>query len=168
MKYLLTIMLVASTLNSSSLSIAADGQPVVGKDRSNLPITINSNEMTADNKGKTAIFTGKVIAKQGDVTIYADKAIINYGDQKGEVDKVEADGNVRIIKENSVGTSSHAVYESKAGRITLTGNPRVMQGKDTVSGKVITYYVDEDRSEVTGDASVTFQPPVRKGNEASH
>lgn len=140
----------------------------VHKDRSNLPIKIKSNELSADNKGKTAVFTGKVVATQGDITILADKLSINYGVKKGEVEKITADGNVRIIQENRTGIAAHAVYESKAGRMTLTGNPKVMQGLDTISGGIITYYIDEDRSVVTGGrVEATIQPPARKGNDAS-
>ncbi len=127
------------------------------KDRSNLPITVKSNEMTADNKGKTAIFSGKVVAKQGDITIFSDKLIVNYADKSGEVDKVEAVGNVRIVQQNRTGFADQAVYESRNGRIVLTGNPRVVQGGDSISGKVITYYVDDDKSDVSsgGDPKVT-------------
>jgi lipopolysaccharide export system protein LptA len=159
--FILTVVLACAPAPAS----AAEAKTNIRKDRSNLPITIKSDHLSADNRGKTAVFTGKVVAKQGDVTIFADKLTINYGDQKGEVEKVEADGNVRIIQENSIGVASHAVYDSRAGRMTLTGNPRVMQGKDTLTGEIITYYVDEDRSVVTGDAIVTIQPSARKGNE---
>jgi lipopolysaccharide export system protein LptA len=160
--FLLTVVLACA---SAPAFAAPDTQPILRKDRSSLPITIKSDRLTADNKGKTAVFTGKVVAKQGDVTIFADKITINYGDQKGEVEKVEADGNVRIIQDNSIGVASHAVFDSRAGRMTLTGNPRVTQGKDTLTGEIITYFVDEDRSVVTGGAIVTIQPPARKGNE---
>jgi lipopolysaccharide export system protein LptA len=142
------------------------------KDRSNLPITIKSNEMAADNKGKTAIFTGKVVAKQGDVTIYADRLTINYSDKKNDVEKIEADGNVRIIQENRIGTASHAVYESTQGRITLTGNPKVTQGTDTMSGNTITYFIDDDRSEVSSGpgrpVEVLIHPTTKKGNADTH
>lgn len=138
------------------------------KDRSNLPIAIKSNELAADNKGKTAVFTGKVVAKQGDVTIYADRLTINYGDKKNDVEKIEADGNVRIVQENRVGTASHAVYENKQGRIILTGNPKITQGADTMSGNAITYFIDEDRSEVSSGAGrpveVLIHPTAKKSN----
>lgn len=121
------------------------------KGTSNQPITIKSNELTADNKGKTAVFTGKVVAKQGDVTIFCDRMTVHYGATQGDVDKIEADGNVRIVQENRTGTASHAVYESREGRVTLTGgSPKVMQGTDTVTGKIITYFIDDERSSVTG------------------
>jgi len=133
-------------------------------ERSALPTTIKSNQMLADNKGKTAVFSGDVVTRQGDITIYSDKMTINYGD-KGDVEKVEADGNVRIVQENRVGMASHAVYDSRNGLIILTGNPKVMQGGDSISGKTIIYYVDGDKSVVSGDAdsrvNAVIHPPAK-------
>lgn len=150
-----------------AVAIAAPPDKVGRKMRSDLPITIKSNELRADNKGKTAIFSGKVIAKQGDVSLYADKIVISYGDQKTDVEKIEAFGNVRIVQQNNTGIADHAVYESREGRIVLTGNPKVMQGGNIITGNTITYYVDDDRSVVSGgsDRVVTIiNPPARKGN----
>ena len=63
---------------------------------------------------------------------------------------------------------SQAVYDSRDGRIVLTGSPRVMQGADSISGKIITYYIDEDKSVVSGDGDsrveAIINPPARKGN----
>lgn len=140
--------------------------PEPRKGTSDLPITIKSNELAADNKGKTAVFTGKVVAKQGDVTIFCDKMTVYYGKTQGDVDKIEADGNVRIVQENRTGLAAHAVYESKLGKITLTGgSPKVMQGADTVSGEIITYFVDEERSNVSG-GRVTAEIHPKPKNEA--
>lgn len=167
MRYILIIIPIAFMLFSASPALtnpAANSS--IRRDRSNLPITIKSNELSADNKGKTAIFIGKVVAKQGDITIFADKVTINYGEKKGDVDKIAADGNVRIIQENRIGIAAHAVYDSKAGRITLTGKPRVMQGSDTTTGKSITYLIDDELSIVKGDAGerveTTIHPPAKK------
>jgi len=154
----------------ASVALAAPADKSSRKDRSSLPITIKSNELTADNKGKTAVFTGKVVAKQGDITIFADKITVNYADKKGDVEKIEASGNVRIVQQNKTGTAAQAVYDSSDGRITLTGNPRVMQGGNSISGKTITYYVDDDKSVVSGGddpksrVEAVINPPSRKGN----
>lgn len=138
------------------------------KERSSLPITIKSNELAADNKGKTAVFTGKVTAKQGDVTILSDKLTVRYSDKKEDVEQIQADGNVRIVQQNRTGYANKALYDSKAGRITLSGgNPRVTQGANTITGETITYYIDEDRSIVTGGSKerveMTIHPQPRKG-----
>ena len=162
----LAVLFLGLALPSNSAPVGA-----LNKDRSGLPITVKSNELTADNKGKTAIFTGKVVAKQGDITIYADKITINYGAAKGEVDRIEAQGSVRIIQQNRTGIASNATYHSREGRIILTGNPKVIQGTDTISGETITYLIDEDRSVVTGGVNTrveaVIQPPPRKGNAGS-
>jgi lipopolysaccharide export system protein LptA len=129
--------------------------------------------MTADNRGKTAVFSGKVVAKQDDITIFSDKLVVNYADKKNEVEKVEASGNVRIVQENRTGFADRAVYDSRSGRVVLTGMPRVVQGGDSISGKVITYFVDDDKSEVTsgGDPKARVEaiinPAGRKNNADS-
>jgi lipopolysaccharide export system protein LptA len=91
---------------------------------------------------------------------------VYYGNTQGDVDKIEADGNVRIVQENRTGLASHAVYESKLGKIVLSGgNPKVMQGADTVSGEIITYFIDDERSSVTGGRVEAVIHPKSK-NEA--
>lgn len=151
-------------------AVAIHAATPVHKDRSTLPITVKSNEMTADNKGKSAIFSGKVVAKQGDITIFSDKLVVNYADNSGEVEKVEALGNVRIIQQNRTGFADQAVYDSRNGRIVLTGTPRVVKGGDSISGKVITYYLDDDKSDVSsgGDpkerVEAVISAPARKND----
>lgn len=157
-----------------SFTVSAAPSAVSPKDRSALPITVKSNEMNADNKGKTAVFFGKVVAKQGDITILSDKLVVSYAEKGGEVEKVEAFGNVRIIQQNRTGFSDQAVYESSTGRIVMTGSPRVVQGDDRISGKVITYYVDDEKSYVTSDGDpkarveAVINPAARKSNAGKH
>lgn len=165
----MTLICLLCLLSATSVLAATS----VSKDRSGLPITVKSNEMSADNKGKTAIFSGKVVAKQGDITIFSDKLVVSYADKKGDVDKVEAIGNVRIIQQNRTGFADQALYESRSGRIVLTGTPRVVRGGDSISGKVITYYVDDEKSDVSsgGDpkarVEAVINPPARKNDAGS-
>jgi len=139
-----TIIMFLSLIGYSVALYAA------GDNRSGQPITIKSNELVTDSKGRTATFIGKVQAKQQDITIYADRLVVHYAEKGGNVDKVEAFGNVRIVQLNRIGTGGHAVYSNKEGKISLSDNPKVYQGKDVVSGKVITYFIAEEKSVVTG------------------
>jgi lipopolysaccharide export system protein LptA len=137
-------------------------------ERGGQPITIKSNELYTDSKSNSAVFTGKVVAKQQDVTIYADKLVVYYPEQGGEVDRVEAFGNVRIVQQNRLGTAGHAVYNNKEGKITLYIDPKVHQGKDVVSGKVITYFIGEEKSVVTGGPDTRVEAviyPKGRGND---
>ncbi len=168
--FLRILLLFVCCLHLASVAHAA---APVHADRSSLPITVKSNDMTADNKGKTAVFSGKVVAKQGDITIFSDKLVVSYGEKNGAVEKVEAFGNVRIIQLNRTGFADQALYDSRNGRITLTGTPRVVQGGDSISGKVITYFVDDEKSEVSsgGDpkarVEAVINPPARKSDAGS-
>jgi len=164
MKNILSILSIVVLLGFAASVAQAASE--LRKSNSDLPITIKSNDLAADNKGKIAVFSGKVVAKQGDVTIFCDQMTVHYGDVQGDVEKIEADGNVRIVQENRIGLSSHAVYESKLGKITLTGgSPKVMQGTDTVSGEIITYFIDDERSNVSGGRVEAVIHPKSKGNE---
>lgn len=167
------IQLVFLLLTTSPLLAEPPAAEVSRKDRSNLPITIKASQLATDNRARKAVFTGKVVAKQGDITIFSDKLTVYYDDRassRNEVNKIEADGNVRIVQLNRVGVADHAVYDNREGKITLSGgNPRVTQGSDSTSGKIITYLIDDERSIVTGDVGAPvvtiIHPKDRKSNE---
>lgn len=164
------LMVVVTLLLTSAAAWSAPAAPVRpgAKDRSSKPITVKSDQLQAFNDAKQAVFTGRVVARQDDVTIYSDRLEVFYGAAGDDVDKIIATGNVRIVQTNRVGTGGHAVYESKLGKITLTIGPRVVQEKDSVTGKVIIYFLDEDRSEVQGgeDARVEAVIHPKSGSGA--
>jgi len=118
--------------------------------RSALPIQIKSNELLADSTRKTATFTGNVVARQGDLTIYADKLVIVYAESAQEVKQAELFGKVRIVQGDRIGQAGHAIYDARQGTILLDQDPRVSQGENVISGATITYYVDDGRSVVSG------------------
>lgn len=133
------------------------------------PITIKSNELSTDSKSRTATFTGKVVARQGDLTIYSDKLVVYYKASGGDLDRVEASGNVRVVQGDRLATAREGVYQSAEQKIVLTGDPKVIQGDNTVSGKVITYFVDEEKSVVTGGPDARVEAvitPKEKGKDA--
>ena len=132
------------------------------------PIYIKSNELSTDSNNRTATFSGKVSARQGDVTIYSDKLVVTYGDKGGDVESVEANGNVRIVQGNRLGTAGRALYDNQEGKITMTDNPRVYQGKDFVSGKVITYFVADGRSEVEGGGGGQVEAIIHPSGKGEH
>ena len=133
----------------AALAMPASAAPQLGE-RGGQPITIKSNELSTDSKNRTATFIGKVTARQGDMTIYADKLVVRYKEEGGDIDKVEASGNVRIVQGDRLATAREGVYLSGEQKIILTGDPKVFQGENAVSGKVITYFVNEEKSVVTG------------------
>lgn len=131
----------------------------------NEPLKVKSDNLTADNEKKTATFEGKVVAHQGELTLYTDRLVVSSAGDGNELSKVEAFGNVRILQGNRQATGAHAVYDPKRGVILLDGNPRVVVGEDVVTGKVITYFINEQRSIVTGGPKERVEAVIHPGGK---
>jgi lipopolysaccharide export system protein LptA len=116
-----------------------------------VPTIITSEALTADNKAKTALFTGSVVAKKGNMTLYADRMLVYYIESGGgsNIDKIDAEGNVKLIRGDRIVTSGKAVYFAGAEeRAIFTESPRAAEGKNVVTGTKMTYYMKDDRSVV--------------------
>ncbi len=116
-----------------------------------VPTVITSTSLTADNKAKTALFTGSVVAKKGDMTLYADRMLVYYVDSGSgsNIDKIDAEGNVKLIRGNRVVTSGKVMYYAgPEERAVFTESPRAAEGKNVVTGTKMTYYMKDDRSVV--------------------
>lgn len=129
-------------------------------ERNRSPIQIKSNELVTDNNSRTATFSGKVSARQDDIIMYADKLVISYGGAGQDVEKVEAFGNVHIVQGTRHGDAAHAVYDNKGGKITLDGSPKVSQGEDVITGKTIIYYVNDQKSVVSGGTDTRVEAVI--------
>ncbi|HMK55765.1 MAG TPA: LptA/OstA family protein [Dissulfurispiraceae bacterium] len=115
------------------------------------PTVITSESLTADNKARTALFTGSVVAKKGDMTLYADRMLVFYseGGSGSNIDRIEADGNVKLIRGDRVVTAGKAIYYAgQDERAVFTESPRASEGKNVVTGTKMTYYMKDDRSVV--------------------
>ncbi|MDH4232329.1 MAG: hypothetical protein OEW04_09920 [Nitrospirota bacterium] len=109
------------------------------------PITITSESLTADNKAHTALFEKNVVAKTTDLTIHADRMLVFYKEDGGEVTKIEATGNVRVLREARIITSKSATYFAEEEKVVFNGEPRAMDGDNVVSGTKMIYFISNDR-----------------------
>ncbi len=127
--------------------------PVSGWAKS--PITIKSDRMEVLSNQKVVVFSGHVVAKKKNLTIYADRLLVYYG-QKGnkkEVRKLVAIGHVKINKDNWIARAGKAVYFKTLEKIVLEDHPQIWQGDNTVKGARITLYLNEDRYVVESEPS---------------
>lgn len=149
----------------SSVSFAAE---VKDAKKDQVPTIITSESLTADNKAKTALFTGSVVAKKGDMTLYADKMLVYYVDtgSGSNIDRIDAEGNVKLTRGDRVVTSGKVVYYAgPQERAIFTESPRAAEGKNVVIGTKMTYYMKEDRSEV--ENSKVFLVEKEQGSKES-
>ncbi len=125
------------------------------------PIEITADKLVTDNKARTAEFTGNVHAVQGDTEISAERLLLFYKDgsgqtasmASGDIERMEAYGKVRILFDNKVAVSDQAVYITQERKLILEGqSARVTSGKDQIEGNKITFYRDDGRVALEGNA----------------
>jgi lipopolysaccharide export system protein LptA len=125
------------------------------------PIEITSDRLDAYNEKKMVVFSGNVVATQQDKTIYADTLNIFYkkepGSQPkpqakkkpetagGELDRIEAVGNVRIVQLNRIVTGEKAVYFQNEQKIIVTGDPVLKEGENVIKGDRVVVLLDENK-----------------------
>lgn len=136
--------LVIFFLLSASVFSAEEGKKIRG------PIIITSKTLTADNKAHTALFEDSVAARTIDITLYADRMLVHYDKDTGNVTRIDAEGAVKFIKENRVITSQEATYYADGEKVIFIGEPRAVEGENVVTGRKMTYLMNEDRFLVEG------------------
>lgn len=150
----------AQTVNTSDLSKSA---------KKKQPVDIESNNMEILDQKNQAVFTGKVHAKRGDVTLHSDKLVVDFIKEKSKNDGKEKDkttvtflhatGNVLIITPKQRITGNWARMDVKADKAVVGGNVVVRQGTSIVKGKKLNIDLKTDHSVMTGGrVRGTFTP----------
>lgn len=138
----------------------ADKQDLLKNDA---PIHIASDRMEVNQKDKVVSFEGHVVVQQADLTITG-KVLRVYtlegpAKQAGEgaesakadrIDRIEVEGEVKISQQDKIATADKAIYYHEQQKIVLMGKPQFSQGQDTISGRLITLYLPEQRTVVEG------------------
>lgn len=115
------------------------------------PIEVTADRVSADSVRNSVTFEGNVVARQADVTLYADRVRADYSREAGAVDRIEAQGNVRVVQEGREARSARATLYNLEQRIVLSGGATLRQGQNTLQGETLTIFLQENRSVVTGD-----------------
>jgi lipopolysaccharide export system protein LptA len=106
--------------------------------------------LTADTQARTALFEKSVIARTTSMTMYADRMLVHYEKESGNVTRIDASGTVKVVTGNRVITSQEAMYSAVGEKIIFTGEPKAVEGENVVTGKKMTYLMNEDRFLVEG------------------
>jgi lipopolysaccharide export system protein LptA len=126
------------------------------------PIEIVSDRMEAFQEKKMVVFSGNAVATQGDIKMKTDRLSFYYKkstekkekvgkhevEAAGELDRIEAKGNVVITQKEISATGDEAVYSQDNAQIVMTGNPVLQQGKNTIKGCRVVIYISENRGKV--------------------
>lgn len=131
---------------------------------------IMSDRVEADNKLRSVRFLGNVVAVYKDIVLHSDVAVVKYKASKkkaaepekkeGDIfdamptsggDKLEsiiASGRVVFLQKDRRALCRQAVFNEALQTITMTGNPKLWQGEDYLSGDKVVLYLKSDKVKV--------------------
>ena len=178
MKSLKHVALAGAVLLSASAQDAF--AQVGGKERavgfgnfgsSKEPIKIDADKLDVFDKEGRAVFTGNVVAVQGDSTMNCTTMTVFY-EQRGQggdkpaapaaqaaddssIKKIDCKGPVTIVSKTQVATGNNASFDRVANKIFLTGNAALSDGPNVTRGERVIYDIN------TGVANIETAPGGR-------
>ena len=89
------------------------------------PVHITSQRLEAEYEKKLITFIGDVVATQEEFTLYGDRLLLYLNEKKKGIDKIVAQGNVRMVQANRTVRCQEATYYYEEGTLVLGGSERV-------------------------------------------
>ena len=136
---------------------------------SRAPIDIDSDRLEADQKTNTITYKGNVVAKQEDVTLYANTLVIVYDPDTKKLKEIVATGNVKVVQLERRATGQKVTFDQDKNKVVLDGDAVAREGTNVIRGERITFYVEEERSVVEptkgGRVSTSITPPAKEEGE---
>lgn len=142
--YATVLVCLAGTLPAQNpVSALTRGRKVKGTTR------ITSNKLEFDYKDYVALFDGNVKVADPQFVLTADKMLIFF-ENTNDVRRVDAVGNVKMESLDRRATCGKATYLRATGAIELMEQPVVQKGPNTLRGRKITVWINDNRVEVEG------------------
>jgi lipopolysaccharide export system protein LptA len=102
------------------------------------PVELSADQLTVSQTDGTAIFTGNVLAIQGDLRLSAGAMRIEYqqgeAGERGRIARLMATDGVTLVTQAEAAEAREAIYSIEDGTVELIGDVLLTQGPNTISG----------------------------------
>jgi lipopolysaccharide export system protein LptA len=137
------------------------------------PIKIDADRLDVFDKEQRAIFSGNVVAVQGDSTMKCTSLTVLYeqsrtpgapsslaGPGQGEngIRKIDCKGPVTVTAKTQVATSDNATFDRVQNKIILTGNAALSDGPNVTKGDRVVYDLNTSRAYIEGRVRALIVP----------
>ena len=130
-------------------------------------LEITSDWLEVDQQAHVATFGGQVKAIRGDLTLTADKAVVDYVEGKQQdsspkdakkednmgIKQIEATGHVVLVRDGQQATADRAIYDPAAATVELFGQVAIHQlgSENEVTGTHLVYDLVSGRVTMRAD-----------------
>ena len=95
-------------------------------------LKITSENLEVDRENRISIFSGDVYAHNKDIRIWSEKLIVKFDNTENEIEQLNAEYSVKIIKEEITATGDIGLYYPKSEKLNLLGNVEVIENNNYV------------------------------------
>lgn len=123
-----------------------------------LPVEVAADQLSVNNADGTAVFSGNVAVKQGEMTLTAAEVLVKYATDGTSIDQLIATGGVKITNLGDSAEGNEAVYSVATGMIELSGDVALSQGSSSMRGQKLIINLTDGTGIMTGRVTTTFVP----------
>ena len=95
-------------------------------------LKVTSENLEVDRVNRISVFLGNVYAYNKDIKIWSDKLIVKFDNEENDIEELNAENSVKIIKEEITATGDIGVYYPKSEKLNLLGNVEVIEKNNYV------------------------------------
>ena len=95
-------------------------------------LKVTSENLEVDRVNRISVFLGNVYAYNKDIKIWSDKLIVKFDNEENDIEELNAENSVKIIKEEITATGDIGVYYPKSEKLNLLGNVEVIEENNYV------------------------------------
>lgn len=168
---------MTALLMASSPTFAAPNNGISNKYQSDKPIEITSDALEVLQKQNKAIFTGHVVAVQGDVHLKSEKMTVFYKNSEGtktkkksadksvvpeqqSIDKIIVEKKVFLSTPEETASGTDGIYDVAKQKIFLNGNVVLTRENNVLKGNKLVYDFATGKSEMKAN-NVAGKPKDR-------
>lgn len=99
------------------------------------PVEVTADQFVVDQANAEATFTGNVVIKRADVTVWAQKVVVEYGEGGvSNITHIVATGRVRLKTEDQDATGDRVTFDPSSQILRMSGNVTVTNATGTLNG----------------------------------
>ncbi len=152
------------------------------------PIKIDSDRLDVFDRDGRAVFTGNVVAVQGDSTIRCSIMTVFYeqnraqaqaggqprqpssspGSNDNSIKKIDCQGPVTVVSKTQTATGDNAVYDKAGNKVVITGNVALADGPNMMRGERIVYDLDTGVANVDPKAGERVKALITPGSSSEN
>lgn len=162
---------------SSPLSLLPGGN-------SKEPVNIDADKLDYFDKEQKLVYTGNVVAVQGESTLKGSVLTIFLQKQDtaqagaapaqpgagpaatgSSVRHMDVQGPVTLISKDQIGTGDSATYDKADNKVTMTGNVTLTQGTNVTQGDRLVYDLSTSQAQVFSSSAVRVKSVFTPGSQ---